>query len=158
MKKSLVALVALYVIAVSWLGFRNADPAIAEAFAGDAGILLLGLLTVVYGTVAALTVWIVSTLTQLTHKLAGCGQGASVRDRIHTWMVVALVARIPMVLGQQFLGTNLGMIALAVPAALAVGAVNRDRELRGPAKAVAVAPFLLYLVADLAMQATSGQV
>lgn len=160
MKMQHLGLLGVYVGLAAWLGFQSADPALAEAFAGQAGGVLFAMLVVLYATVAALTVWIVTLLTRFTYKLAAGGRtpatiGASV---VQGLVIVALFSRLPALLGQQFLGTNLGISALAIPLVAAGVVLVRDKALSSGAKAVAFLPFLLYIAADAAVLWNSGQV
>lgn len=153
MKKSHALLLLVYVAAVSWLGFRTADAAVVEAFAGDAGVLLVLLLAVLYGTVAALTVWLVTLLTRFTYKLASAGRTPSdtTKQTVQGLVIAALFARLVALAGQSFLGTNAGIAALIVPVLLGIGLLSRDRGVRGLWKGVALAPLFLYVAADAAL-------
>ena len=158
MKKVLALPLVGYLAAITWLGYLAADPFVREAFEGK-GYVLVGLLGALYGVVTSATYWLVSFLSKFSFKLASGASYAPgvVGAHVHTLLVLALVSRIPALVGQQFWHTNAGIVTLLVPLAAAVLAAVRNRALRPAAKGLAYLPFALYLCADAVVLATMGR-
>lgn len=157
MKKwQLTLLLAMYVAVATWIGFLSADPDLVDAFSGSARAILVVLLALMYAVIATVTVWLVSFLTRIVRKLTA--PAAEDADRFapvaRGWVILALLARIPALLGRQFWGADVGVVLLLFPLVHALVWIARQPG-RG-SKWLAVAPLAAYLAVDAFVLLSDG--
>lgn len=144
--------VVAYAAVISVIGFQSADPAIREAFEGSAGVILLGMHALLYGVIAVVTLAIVRFIDRFVYKLS-CSDPQQVASgtAVTSWLVIlALFCRIPALLSQHLLGSSVGVVALAIPAAAALIVSLRDANLRGAGKVLGHAAVVGYVLVDAA--------
>lgn len=150
MRKALLALVAVYLVLITWAGYLEADPAVLEMFEGGSRLVLLGLLLVSFAVPTVLTIWLVGLLTRFTHRLAipeGFDQRV-INDRTLGVLTLAFFARAVTLFVHHFSGSNLGLVAFVAPVVATIVLARSCAAGSLPRKALAVLPILLYLAAD----------
>lgn len=160
MRKWLLALVALYVVSITWIGYLGADPDVLEAFGGQSRLVLFGVLIVFYAVPTALTIWLVGLLTRFSYRLAikEAFDAAALRDRVLLLLVLAFFARALTLAVQWFAGSNLGLIGFCVPLAATIAVSRAQPGLAGPKRFLAFLPVYLYLVADVLLLLATARV
>lgn len=152
MKKSLVVVLAGYVGVVSTLSVLNVDADFREVLAGPGVVVLGSVLALFYAVVAGVSVWLVTLLTSFTCRLVATELDAlATAPLIHHLMVLAMVCRLPALVGQQWWGTSLPVVTLVIPLVVALLGVRRLPRVRGVRGVIALAPFLVYLAGDAAL-------
>mgnify|MGYP000519136434 CR=1 FL=1 len=149
-----VLCLAVYVAILTWLNLRRADPDLLDVLGGGDGsglVILTVLLALMYGAIAICTLWVVGALSRFTYKLAiGRDKECSIPgDTFHWLIIVALLIRIPALLTQHFVHSDLGIAAYIIPVALGAVWLVRDSALVGARKLLALLPIFGYIAVDV---------
>ncbi|MCB0910785.1 MAG: hypothetical protein KDB60_04115 [Propionibacteriaceae bacterium] len=158
MRKALLALVGVYLVLITWIGYLGADPTMVELFEGGSQFVVIGLLLLFYAVPTVLTIWLVGLLARFTHRLAipqGFDPGA-VRDRTLLVLVLAFFARAATLLVLHFTGSSLGVVAFLAPLAVAVALTRSCAAGTLPRKVLAFLPAYLYIIADTVLLSVSA--
>lgn len=152
MRRWLIAVIGLYVAAVSATGFDNVDPQLLDVFTGHMVLVLVGLLTLFYAVMATATVLVVTFVTTFTCRLANPAfDSRASTPVVHVLLCIALISRLPAVAASQYLHTPWGALFLVIPAVAAFVAIHRIPALHGARGLAALTPFLVYVLGDAAL-------
>jgi uncharacterized protein with PQ loop repeat len=143
----------------AWLGYGI----LMDSFPGPrpetvARWLAFAMLGAFYAASLLATVWFVRLIYRVAYKLAGTGNMDV--SKANSQALLVLIADAYSRLLATWLrtnqGTQLGMIAFAAPALLALWLIAQDSSLRRARKLVALSPLLLFIVADAALAMWMG--
>lgn len=145
-------LLLIYLIGSVILGSLTADQEFIAVFEGNQIFIWYSLLTIYYGVILLLTIWIVSYLTQLFYKLAN----KDAFDRAHVtsksiWLIlIALYAHILILYIDHFLYSGAELLLLfVIPVAILLITIARDMKIQGFKKVIAIIPLIGYIGFDV---------
>ncbi|MDQ0231658.1 hypothetical protein [Metabacillus malikii] len=144
-------LLIIYLIAAVVLGSLTADEDFIAVFDGSQIYLWYSLLTLYYGVLMLITVWIVSYLTLLSYKLANKQTFDRKRVMLKSmWLlIITFYAHMIVLYINHYIysGSEILLIFI-IPAVIVIISIVKDINIQGFKKVVAIIPLSIYIGFD----------